>query len=87
MTPEGKVVAAIKKAVKAAGGEVRKCVWVGHNGAPDLFIMMPEYHFWVEVKAPGKKPETHQLREHARMDRAGCLVIVADKVEDVLEFL
>lgn len=27
MTPEGKVVALIKKRIKEAGGEVRKCSW------------------------------------------------------------
>lgn len=34
MTPEGKVVALIKKRIKEAGGEVRKCAWENCRGAP-----------------------------------------------------
>jgi len=91
MTPEGKVVKDIKLAMKELGYAVRKCVWVGHSGAPDLFIMSTPQaagefcnHLWVEVKAPGKKPTAHQLREHDAMRKAGCRVIVADNVLDVI---
>jgi len=91
MTPEGKVVKDIKLAMKELGCAVRKCVWVGHSGAPDLFIMSAPLaagaagrHLWVEVKAPGKKPTAHQLREHEIMRKAGCQVIVADNVIDVI---
>lgn len=87
MTPEGKVVAGIKALVKSMGGEVRKCQWVGHNGAPDLFIMVNGRHLWIEVKAPGKRPEAHQLREMNRMIKAGCDVYWADSVEWVEELL
>ena len=78
MTPEGKVVARIKEVVRMAGGEVRKCEWVGHVGAPDLFIMIPGIHIWVEVKAPGKTPKPRQLREHEKMEKSGCIVYVVD---------
>jgi hypothetical protein len=87
MTPEGKVVAGIKALVKSMGGEVRKCQWVGHNGAPDLFIMLNGRHLWIEVKAPGKKPQEHQMREMKRMCNAGCAVFVTDSVEGVQELL
>lgn len=96
MTPEGRVVADIKAAMKDLGGDVRKCQWVGHAGAPDLFIMVPRldedlnaagfgFHLWVEVKAPGKTPEPHQLREHAKMEEAGCNVCVVDSVLDAID--
>lgn len=92
MTPEGKVVADIKAAMKELGCVVRKCQWVGHVGAPDLFIMVPGtvtkdagHHFWVEVKAPGEKPKPHQEREHRTMERAGCRVHVRDNAADVVQ--
>lgn len=38
---------------------------------------------WVELKATGKKPESHQLREHVRMRRMGQRVEVIDSIEGV----
>ncbi len=78
MTPEGKVVRAIRRAVKEAGGTVRKCAWEAVRGAPDLFIMLDGRHAWVEAKAPGGKLAPHQEREIARMRDAGCAVYVID---------
>jgi hypothetical protein len=80
--------------VKAMGGEVRKVKWIGRNGAPDRFVLlpsseplMPGRHLWVELKAPGKVPEDHQLREHDRMRRIGCAVLVIDSFAGVEEML
>lgn len=42
---------------------------------------------WVELKAPGKKAEPHQLREHDRMRRMGQRVEVIDSIEGVEELL
>jgi hypothetical protein len=42
---------------------------------------------WVELKAPGEKPEAHQLREHERMRSMGQLVVVIDSIEGVEELL
>lgn len=85
------------KRVKAMGGEVRKVQWIGRNGAPDRLVMLPPKFVrdagdvliyeglavWVELKAPGKKPETHQLREHERMRKLGQRVEVIDSLEGV----
>ena len=38
---------------------------------------------WVELKAPGVKPEPHQLREHTRMEAMGQRVVVIDSIEGV----
>lgn len=82
MTPEGKVVAAIRKRVKSMGGQVRKCSWEGHAGAPDLLVMIQGAHFWIECKAPGEKPRLVQTREISVMQRVGgCSVYVCDSVE------
>ena len=82
MTPEGKVVAAIRKRVKALGGQVRKCSWEARTGAPDLLIMVQGAHFWIECKAPGEKPRLVQNREIAIMRQVGgCSVYVCDSAE------
>lgn len=78
MTPEGKVVAHVKKLTKTYGGECRKVEWSGRRGAPDLLIMLPGFHFFVEVKAPGQTPRPEQLREHERMRKGGFRVYVVD---------
>ena len=86
------------KRVKELGGEVRKVQWVGRRGAPDRLVMWPAYPFlslasmawdscWVELKAPGVKPEPYQLREHARMRAMGQRVVVIDSIEGVEELL
>lgn len=75
------------KKVEAMGGDVRKVRWIGRRGAPDRLVMLPGIALWVELKAPGKKPEAHQEREHARMRAMGQRVEVVDsfaRVEEVL---
>lgn len=88
--------------VKQLGGEVRKVSFIGHRGAPDRLLMLPERNrlvedavretlpaatIWVELKAPGKKPEPHQLREHERMRKMGQRVEVIDSLEGVDELM
>lgn len=86
MTPEGYVVNAIRKAVRAAGGEARKCKWVGRRGCPDWFVMLGGQHWFIEAKAPGRKPEPHQAREHRCMrEIGGCVVWVVDDAGKVSE--
>lgn len=88
MTPEGKIVAALRREVKLSGGIVRKVEWSGVRGAPDLLVMMNRRHVFVECKAPGAKPEAHQLREHKRMEEiGGCDVFVIDSLEAVDELV
>lgn len=87
MTPEGKVVAAIKRAVKALGGETRKVEWSGRRGAPDLLVLLPGHHFFIEAKAPGEKPRPEQLREHERLRKAGFDVFVLDDADAALGFI
>lgn len=89
------------KRVKELGGEVRKVQWIGRRGAPDRLVMLPASWkgrrtsgfwdsptpIWVELKAPGKKAETHQVREHERMRAMGQRVVVIDSIEGVEELL
>ena len=88
MTPEGKLVAYIRRRVRELGGACRKCSWEGHAGAPDLLIMLRGRHFWIECKAPGETPRPVQLREHRAMrESGGCSVFVADSPLQVDEIL
>jgi len=83
------------KRVKELGGECRKIQFIGRPGAPDRLVMLPPSEYpaawdractiWVELKAPGKKAEPHQAREHARMRKMGQRVVVIDSYEQVEE--
>ena len=85
------------KRVRELGGEVRKVQWIGRRGAPDRLVMLAPTRdrfgdlqsptIWVELKAPGVKPEAHQLREHVRMRKMGQRVVVVDSLEAVEELL
>lgn len=66
-----------------AGVGVRKVAWIGRRGCPDRVLMFPGECVWVELKAPGKKPEPHQEREHERMRQAGLTVVVVDSMDAV----
>jgi hypothetical protein len=94
---ESTIEAYLVRRVKQLGGEVRKVQWIGRRGAPDRLVMLPHGHrsgscssiktFFVELKAPGKKPEPHQRREHVRMVGMGQVVAVIDSIEGVEELL
>ena len=82
MTRESDIEKYLVKRVKAIGGEIRKVKWINRNGAPDRVVWMNEgVQVWVETKAPGEKPEPHQLREHKRMRKRGQIVAVIDSFE------
>ena len=84
MTRESDIEKYLVKRVNDVGGQIRKAQWVGHVGAPDRRVMLPNRPpIWIELKAPGKKPESHQIREHNRMRRLGELVEVIDSYEAV----
>ena len=94
---ERDIEAHLVKRVKELGGEVRKVTWQGRRGAPDRLVMLPHgmrggryssiKTFWVELKAPGVKPEAHQVREHKRMQAMGQIVLVIDNTSDIDQVL
>lgn len=77
------IEAHLVKRVQSLGGEVRKASWIGRRGAPDRCVMLDGRTIWVELKAPGEKPEPHQAREHERMRKMGQEVVVIDSIEGV----
>lgn len=93
---ERDIEAYLVKRVKKLGGECRKVKWLDRRGAPDRVLFLPSVMVlrdgldkcvWVELKAPGKKPEPHQLREHERMRKMGQRVEVIDSFEGVDQLL
>lgn len=69
--------------VEAAKGIARKLQWICRRGAPDRVVILNGHTLFVEVKAPGKAAEAHQLREHERLREAGATVFVIDSFEEV----
>lgn len=62
---ESKIEKALVKAVREAGGEIRKLAWVGRRGAPDRLVMLPGRRpILVELKAPTGRLSKLQDREH-----------------------
>lgn len=85
---ERDVERALVKAVKAAGGLVRKVQWIGRRGAPDRLVKIPgRQPLFVELKAPGGRLSRLQIVEHKRMRAAGLEVRVVWKVEQIEEAL
>lgn len=76
---------AIKRA-KERGFLYRKVKWIGRRGAPDrLFSRADTGPFFVELKAPGKPLQPHQVREIKRLRDAGMTVHVIDNIDDAYE--
>lgn len=72
------------KAVRAAGGEIRKLAWVGRRAAPDRLVKLPgKPVVFVELKAPGGRLSRLQDLEHRRLRAIGLDVRVVWKLEDI----
>lgn len=80
---ERQIEAHLVQRVRELGGEVRKLSWIGRHGAPGRLVMLPGQTLFVELKAPGQKAKSHQLRDHARMRAMGQQVLVIDSVQAV----
>lgn len=99
-TPEGKVEDYFVQQCEANGALVRKLAYIGRRGAPDRMVVWPHIYYgkanggdlihridFVELKAPGQKPDPHQEREHARLRAQGCNVYVIDSKEAVDRYI
>ena len=85
MSPERKIEAHLVKLARKHGWFCRKVRWIGRNGCPDRLLIDPFLNrtWWVEVKAPGRKPTKQQLVEHERMRAFGETVCVIDSIAKV----
>ena len=77
---EGKLVAEVKR----RGGICPKWVSPGFDGVPDRIVLLPGRHFgFVEVKAPGEKPQRLQMVRHRQMGKLGFRVYVLDAEDQI----
>lgn len=54
---------------------------LGSEGAPDALWMVDGRSYLTEFKKPGERPTAAQLKEHARIRRAGSVVYTRDDIE------
>lgn len=82
---ESKIEKALVKAVRKAGGDVRKLAFIGRRGAPDRLVMLPHRRpILVEVKAPTGRLSKLQMREHEAL-RPWFDVLVIWTLADISE--
>ena len=74
---------ALKARVEAYGGEIRAVSWLGRRNAPDVLVLMPGAHIFIETKRPGKDATGAQAREHERLRAAACVVHVITTIEEL----
>lgn len=74
--------------VKKIGGLSIKLNSATMSGLPDRMILMPVGRiYFVELKAPGKKPRPLQIVVHKMLNDLGFKVYVIDTKEKVGEFI
>lgn len=85
---EADVEAALRDRAKALGGIAFKFVSPQRRGAPDRLVLLPGGKVaFVELKAPGGKPTSNQLREHAMIRSLGFSVEVIDNLDDAKQWV
>jgi hypothetical protein len=84
---ETRVERELRVGIKARGGWAIKLL-PSVSGLPDRLVLLPGgYVIFVELKAPGKKAELHQLVIHRKLERLGFAVYVLDSVDAVKSWL
>lgn len=78
----------LREQVKKAGGKAYKFESPGNDGVPDRLVVFPGNRiFFVELKAPGKKPRPLQVKQMNDLKKFGCKVLVIDSIQGVNDFL
>jgi len=77
------------ESIEAQGGRSLKFTVPAERGWPDRLDLLPvepehieivsRYVRFTEAKAPGKKPEAHQVRRHTELRGLGFVVNVVDR--------
>lgn len=82
---ERDVEAHYKKLVEDIGGLFIKFTSPSHSGVPDRIVILPNGRiYFVEFKAPNKKPRPLQLHIINKIRELGCEVRVIDRKVDKL---
>lgn len=88
MEREKDIEAYLVRRVKELGGVAYKFVSPGHAGVPDRLVCLPGGLAWfVELKAPGKKPRPLQRVELRRLRALGFRADVIDCREEGVDRL
>lgn len=83
---EAKIENKLKIKIENIGGKCLKFVSPGTAGVPDRICLFPGGKvFFVETKAPGKKPRPLQKKRHEELKRMGFKVYIADTEDDINE--
>ncbi|MBT2599104.1 MULTISPECIES: VRR-NUC domain-containing protein [unclassified Oceanobacillus] len=78
----------LRKEVKKAGGKAYKFESPGNDGVPDRIVIFPGNNiYFIELKAPGKKPRPLQLKQMRDLKNFNCSVSVMDSKEQVDRFI
>ena len=78
----------LREQVRAAGGKAYKFVSPGNVGVPDRLVLLPGGRpYFVELKAPGKKPTALQQVQAAKLKGLGFEVRTLDSKAGVDEFI
>lgn len=74
----------LKKKIENIGGRCLKFISPGTAGVPDRICLFPGGKvFFVETKAPGKKPRPLQEKRHRELRQLGFKVLVIDTEDDI----
>lgn len=78
----------LKREVERRGGLARKLITPGAGGAQDRLILMPGGRVWfVELKAPGRRPRPLQVHRANELRALGFQVRIISTVGELDEFL
>lgn len=78
----------LRDQVKKAGGKAYKFESPGNDGVPDRLVVFPFNRiYFVELKAPGKKPRPLQVKQMRDLSNFDCDVRVIDSKEGVDDFI
>ena len=84
---EKQIEKALCERVKKLGGLCEKFTSPNKRSVPDRIVTLPEGQiYFVELKAPGKKPTEAQQRDHDKRRQLGCRVLIIDNMEAVNVF-
>lgn len=78
----------IKRVAAQLHGKAMKWVSPGNSGVPDRLVIVPGGRvYFVELKAPGKRPRKLQEYVHKQIREMGCVVLTIDTKEKVDSFI
>lgn len=78
----------LRDEVKKAGGKAFKFESPGNDGVPDRLVVFPGNRiYFVELKAPGKKPRPLQVKQMRDLSNFDCDVRVIDSKQGVDNFI